>query len=140
MTMDRVEAADLVDEVDRQAKAPINDVRRPYDRSWGESRWADPVRKALIISAVAIVIFNIIDVLTTRALLHRGHTELNPLALLLIQVGRGALITVKVAFSATLAAYQTSTSKRSILLLALTSATAGTYFAIALGNTLGLLR
>lgn len=39
---------------------------------------ADPVRKALLISAVAIVIFNIIDVLTTRALLHRWRAELNP--------------------------------------------------------------
>ena len=96
-----------------------------------------PLRRPLIGAALAIGVFQIVDVFTTRALLAHGYHELNPLAGVLIAAGW--LLAVKALLAAGFIG-RSSRIRPSLGLLCATCVVAGMYAAIALGNFLAVLR
>lgn len=85
---------------------------------------------------VAILLLNVLDVVTTQHMLARGGTELNPLSARLIEVGMLPVTKVSVAGFIAVAAVAATSRKRVSTLLMLV---AGFYLAVVTGNSLQLL-
>ena len=95
------------------------------------------LRRPLVVAALAIGAFQVADVLTTHRLLASGYHEINPLAGALIAAGW--LFAAKALLGAGLVA-RCSRVRPTVTLLCTTWAVAGAYFAIALGNSMALMR
>jgi hypothetical protein len=96
-----------------------------------------PLRRPLIVAALAIGVFQLVDVFTTHRLLAHGFKELNPLAGILIAAGW--LLAVKALLAAGFIGRSTRV-RPTVGLLCATCVVAGCYFAIALGNAMALAR
>lgn len=96
------------------------------------------MKPALVLAAGSLVVFQVVDVLTTHRLLASGYHELNPLAGVLIAAGW--LLVAKLALSSGLLVRFSRGVKQSVPLLCATWMVVGAYFAIALGNALALTR
>lgn len=109
----------------------------PFD--WAkEGKERSGARIALLAGTGLILVLQFADWLTTRALLGRGLTELNPVASALIAIGW--LLAAKSGLAATLAWRVTRKTTHTYALVCVVYLVAGTYLAVALGNLFGLLR
>ena len=99
--------------------------------------WEEPrelwLRSTLV---VAILLLNILDVLTTREALARGGQELNPVSGWLIQNGILAHAKISVAAFIGVAAIVASTRRRISTLLMMVAAF---YFVVVSGNAIQLI-
>jgi hypothetical protein len=99
--------------------------------------WEEPrelwLRSTLV---VAILVLNVLDVLTTHESLARGGQELNPLSGWLIQNGILAHTKISVAAFIGVAAIAASTRRRLSTLLMMV---AGFYLVVVSGNSIQLL-
>ena len=95
-------------------------------------------RRALLVAAAFLLAFQVADVLSTHAVLHRGGVELNPLAKVLLVAGW--LLIAKMAIGLGLFGRFARLDHPSVPLVCTTWAVVGMYFAVALGNFLEVLR
>ncbi|MFP5318244.1 MAG: DUF5658 family protein [Acidimicrobiia bacterium] len=86
--------------------------------------------------AVAILVLNVFDVLTTQSMLARGGTEMNPLSARLIENGILPHTKISVAAFITVAAIAAAGHRRVSNLLLMV---AGFYFVVVAGNAIQLL-
>jgi hypothetical protein len=99
--------------------------------------WEEP-REHLLRSlcVVALLVFNVADVLTTQLMLARGGIEMNPLSAWLID--QGALAHTKISVVAFIAVAAAAASARRQVSTAL-AVVAGIYLAVVASNTVQLV-